>query len=179
MTTNEKLKWACRATTLLAIVVGVPTGMRLNHNAQMAKLDSIKATLTHKDHGLDRLASKLDSLDRKLDNLQVGSEPEADSVCPICNGDKVLIDQTTGKEEPCAECKGSGKRACMMMGAAGGRIIPNVRVITDETREFMVEARDELRALREFRQGIERGDISISVEGSLWKGTAEAKLRRN
>jgi hypothetical protein len=37
------------------------------------------------------------------------AEPVALDVCWACGGDKVLIDEASGKEQPCAACKGTGK----------------------------------------------------------------------
>lgn len=42
---------------------------------------------------------------RGEDEVEPTPEP-----CPICGGEKVLIDEATGKEEPCMECAGTGYR---------------------------------------------------------------------
>lgn len=56
-------------------------------------------------------------------------------------------------------------------GKMGARIIPQVRDLTREANEAVIE-------VREFVRDVKEGRLGAHVEGSLWKGTADVTLRK-
>lgn len=62
---------------------------------------------------------------------------------------------------------------------AGGRIIPTVRSLADEAHQATIESRQILRKVDRLITDIESGAVGVELDGSIMRGHAEAKLKRN
>lgn len=61
----------------------------------------------------------------------------------------------------------------------GARILPTVRSLADEAHQATIESRAILRKVDKLITDIEAGAVGVEIDGSIMRGHAEAKLKRN